>query len=171
MLTDEFIWEITVPRLEDLDEESRKFLGSFQCRSEGDPPWTALSKPLSESKVAVITTSGLIRKSDKPFDLANPAGDPSYRVIPVDTDPAELTFSHVSTNWDRTGFAMDVNVVMPVDRLRELAKERVIGAVAENFYAFMGAIFQFDKLIDDSAPSVGHLLKAAQVDIAILVPT
>jgi D-proline reductase (dithiol) PrdB len=121
--------------------------------------------------VAVITTSGLIRRRDKPFELTNPAGDPSYRVIPVDTDPAELTFSHVSTNWDRTGFAMDINVVMPVDRLRELATERVIGSVAENFYSFMGAIFQFDQVIEHSTPELCHLLKEAQVDAALLVPT
>jgi D-proline reductase (dithiol) PrdB len=160
-----------MPRLEDLDTESREFLGNFQCWSAGPPAMTPLSKPLSECRVAVITTSGLIRKSDQPFELGNPAGDPSYRTIPTDTDPAELTFSHVSTNWDRTGFAMDVNVVLPVDRLHELAAEGIIGSVAKNFFAFMGAIFQFETLIEKSAPAVAGLLKADQVDVALLVPT
>ena len=160
-----------MPRVEDLDEESREFLSSFQCRSDGDPAWTPLSKPLSQCKVAVITTSGLIRRTDEPFELTNPAGDPSYRVIPADTGPAELTFSHVSTNWDRTASAIDINVVMPFDRLRELAREGVIGSVAERFYSFMGAIFQFDRLIGESTPEVSRLLREAEVDIALLVPT
>ena len=92
-------------------------------------------------------------------------------MIPADTDPAELTFSHVSTNWDRTGSAIDINVVMPFDRLRELAREGVIGSVADRFYSFMGAIFQFDRLIGESTPEVFRLLREAEVDIALLVPT
>ena len=68
-----------------------------------------LSKPLSECKIALVTTSGLIRKSDKPFDIGNTAGDPTYRIVPTNTDPAGLIVSHTSTNWDRTGFAMDTN--------------------------------------------------------------
>ena len=68
-----------------------------------------LSKPLSECKIALVTTSGLIRKSDKPFDIGNTAGDPTYRIVPTNTDPAGLIVSHTSTNWDRTGFAMNTN--------------------------------------------------------------
>jgi D-proline reductase (dithiol) PrdB len=160
-----------MPRLEDLDPESREFLENFQCRSDGDPPWARVEKPLEQSRIAVITTSGLIRKSDVPFDLGNPEGDFSFRVVPMDTDPADLTFSHVSTNWDRTGFAMDINVVLPVTRLGELAAEGVIGSVARNFYAFMGAIFNFDSIIRTSAPAVADLLKADGVDVALFIPT
>ena len=160
-----------MPRLEDLDPESRQFLGAFQCRIENDVPFIRPGKPLAESRLAVITTSGLVRRSDKPFDLTNAGGDASFRIIPTDTDPSELTFSHVSTNWDRTGFAMDINVILPIDRLRELAKEGIIGSVAGAFYAFMGAIFRFDTLLKDSAPEVGRRLREDGVDIALLVPT
>ena len=92
-------------------------------------------------------------------------------MVPVDTDPGELTFSHVSTNWDRSGFAIDMNVVLPVDRLRELASDGVIGSIADHFFSFMGAIFQFDRLIGESAPRASRLLKQAEVDIVLLVPT
>lgn len=86
-----------MPRLEDLDVESREFLGGFQCRSDGDPPSNRLRKGLKDSRIAIITTSGLIRKSDAPFDLGNPEGDFNFRAVPMDAQPAELTFSHVST--------------------------------------------------------------------------
>jgi D-proline reductase (dithiol) PrdB len=160
-----------VPRLEDLDEESRAFLSSFQCRSAGDPPWRPLSKPLSECKIALVTTSGLISRNDKPFELTNPDGDASFRMVSVDTDPADLTFSHVSTNWDRSGFAVDMNIVLPLDRLRDLARDGVIGSLSKHFFSFMGAIFQFDHLIGESAPAACRLLKQAEVDVVLLVPT
>jgi|SRR5579871_4075458 len=159
-----------MPRLEDLDPESQEFLRNYKCRPGLDSPWTTLDKPLSRCKVALITSSGLIRKSDKPFDLGNPNGDPSYRLIPSATSPAELTLSIVSTNWDRSGFAMDINVLFPLDRLKELANEGAIGAVADEHFAFMGSIFDIDPVIQQSAPEVGHRLKSASIDIALLAP-
>jgi D-proline reductase (dithiol) PrdB len=159
-----------MPRIEDLDAESQEFLRNYKCRPGADNPWTPLDKPLSRCKAALITSSGLIRKSDKPFDLANPNGDPTYRVIPSGTKPAELTLSIVSTNWDRSGFAMDVNVLFPMDRLKELANEGVIGSTADEYFAFMGSIFDIDPVIQQSAPEVGRRLKSAGVDIALLAP-
>ena len=159
-----------MPRLEALDPESQEFIRNYRCHEAGPPPWTALHKPLSECRVALITSSGLVRKGDQPFDLSNPGGDPSFRAIPSASDPAELTLSIVSTNWDRSGFMADVNVVFPMERLRELAAERVVGSLAENFYAFMGSIFEIDPVIEKSAPEVGRLLRDERVDIALLVP-
>ena len=159
-----------MPRLDELDPESREVIRNYRCREGGEPAWVRLDKPLSECKVALITSSGLIRKTDTPFDLSNPSGDPSYRVIPSDSDPAELTLSIVSTNWDRSGFMADVNVVFPMDRLRELAGQKVIGSLARNFYAFMGSIFEIDPVIENSAPEVGRRLRDERVDIALLVP-
>ena len=159
-----------MPRLEVLDPESREFIKNYRCREGGDPAWMPLDKALADCKIALITSSGLVRKSDAPFDLSNPGGDPSYRVIPSDTDPAELTLSIVSTNWDRSGFMADVNVVFPIERLHELARNNVVGSVAKNFYAFMGSIFQIEPVIEHSAPEVGRLLRDERVDIALLVP-
>ena len=152
-------------------QKSQQFLGNFPCRDDGAPPWTPLHKPLSACKLAIVTSSGLIRKSDVPFDLGLQEGDPSFRIVPADTNPSELTFSHVSTNWDRTGFAMDVNVVFPIDRLRELVDEGEIGAVADQHYSFMGAIFNSDPVVADTAPEVGRRLHAEGVDVVLLVPT
>ena len=160
-----------MPRHEDLDPESQKFLGNFPCRDDGPPPWTPLRKPLSECTLAIVTSSGLIRKSDKPFDLGRQVGDPSFRVVPSNAKSSELTFSHVSTNWDRTGFAMDMNVVFPIDRLRDMAADGEIGAVADEHYSFMGAIFDPEPLIADTAPEVGRRLHEAGVDVVLLVPT
>jgi D-proline reductase (dithiol) PrdB len=159
-----------MPRLEALDPESQQFIRGYHCYAGDDPAWHVPARPLSECKVALITSSGLIRRGDRPFDLGNPDGDPSYRVIPSDTDAEALTLSIVSTNWDRSGFAMDVNTVFPIDRLRELADRGVIGSLAERFYAFMGSIFDIEPIRTGSGPEVGRMLEADGVDIAILVP-
>jgi len=159
-----------MPRIDVLDPESQEFIRNYRCREGGTPPWTPLNKALSECKVALITSSGLVRKTDRPFDLSNPGGDPSYRLIPSASDPAELTLSIVSTNWDRSGFMADVNVVFPMERLRELVAEKVLGSLAEDFYAFMGSIFEIDPVIENSAPAVARRLRDQRVDIALLVP-
>jgi D-proline reductase (dithiol) PrdB len=162
--------EGNMPRIEDLDPDSQEFIQNYQCVPGVDLPWTPLAKPLDQCKVALVTSSGLIRRSDKPFDLSNPGGDPSFRIIPSDTDPSELTLSIVSTNWDRSGFAADVNTTFPMDRLRELAEDGHIGEVAAEHYAFMGSIFEIGPVMNQSAPEVGRRLKQAGVDVAFLVP-
>lgn len=91
--------------------------------------------PVSQRRIAIVTTSGLHRREDRSFTLG--AGE--YRIIPEDTHVADLIMSHVSTNFDRTGFQQDINVVFPLERLREMAAEGVIGSVARYHYAFMGA--------------------------------
>ena len=91
--------------------------------------------PLAERRVAIVTTAGLHRREDKPFTI----GLGEYRIIPDDTDMNDLIMSHVSTNFDRTGFHRDLNVVFPIDRLRELAADGTIGEAASFHYAFMGA--------------------------------
>jgi D-proline reductase (dithiol) PrdB len=91
--------------------------------------------PISDRRIAIVTTSGLHRRQDKPFAL----GVGEYRVIPDDTDMNDLIMSHISNNFDRTGFQQDLNVVFPIDRLRELAADGTISSVARYHYAFMGA--------------------------------
>ena len=91
--------------------------------------------PLNERKIAIITTAGLHRRTDRHFT----PGVGEYRIIPDDTDINDLIMSHVSTNFDRTGFFEDVNLVLPLDRLKELKEEQEVGDIGNYHYAFMGA--------------------------------
>ena len=100
----------------------------------GSTPCTE-GPPLEQRRIAIVTTAGLHRRDDKPFTI----GLGEYRIIPDDTDMNDLIMSHVSTNFDRTGFNRDLNVVFPIERLRELAADGTIGEVASFHYAFMGA--------------------------------
>jgi D-proline reductase (dithiol) PrdB len=76
--------------------------------------------------------------------------------------------SHISANFDRTGFQQDWNVVFPLDRLRELVRAGVVGSLAEYHYSFMGATDPRD--MEDTARSLAHIMKKDTVNAVLLVP-
>lgn len=122
-------------------------------------------KPLAESTVALITTSGIHRRSDPPFTW----GAVDYRIIPGDIDFGDLTMSHVSANFDRSAYQQDPNIMLPVDRLREMHAAGEIGGVSSWHYSFMGAMPALDRL-KETGEEVGRLLAADGVDVALLIP-
>ncbi len=120
--------------------------------------------PLSERRVAIVTTSGVHVRGDRPFDI----GAADYRVIPGDTPAADLLMSHSSVNFDRSGFQEDINVVFPIDRLRELNAGGVVGSVADFHYSFMGAAPI--RALEPKARELAALLKKDRVDAVLLTP-
>jgi D-proline reductase (dithiol) PrdB len=152
-------------RLADLPEWDRKNkldklkeLTGFDARPWVQPP------PLSQCRIAIVTTAGLHRRTDRPFG----ASATDYRIIPGKTRAAELIMSHQSVNFDRTGFQEDHNVVFPIDRLNALASRGVIGSVAAFHYSFMGAT-QIREL-EPKAKELAALLKEDRVDAVLLTP-
>ncbi|MDP7054366.1 MAG: glycine/sarcosine/betaine reductase selenoprotein B family protein [Alphaproteobacteria bacterium] len=120
---------------------------------------------MKERRVAIVTTAGLHRRDDKNFDL----GDLSYRAIPGDVELNDLVMTQASVNYDRTGFQQDVNVVFPLDRLREMEQRGEIGGIANFHYAFNGA-GQLVHAFEPTAREVGRMLKEDGVNAALLVP-
>lgn len=129
-----------------------------------DGPRTA-SPPLDQARVAIVTTAGLRPAGDIRLW---PMGDTSFTVLPDRARDVQL--SHLSPNIDRVGVVADLNVVYPVDRLRELAERGVIGSVNHRHLAFMGAQFEFDSLLSDTGPAAARLLLDDGVDVVLLTP-
>lgn len=92
-----------------------------------------------------------------------------YRVIPGDVKAGDLVMSHLSVNYDRSGFQADWNVAFPLDRLEELVQDKIIGAVAAFHYSFMGAISPVTRY-EPKARELAGLLKEDQVDAVLLTP-
>lgn len=144
---------------------ARKLKG-FPFIENQSTPWTPFKKPLNDAKVALVTTAGVHPKSQKPFDVESKKGDWRYREIPRDLPASELMVTH--THYDHTEADRDINCVFPIDRLRELKEENVIGRLAEVNYGFMGFIPNPTPLREGTAKEVAQRLKEAKVDIAFL---
>jgi D-proline reductase (dithiol) PrdB len=76
--------------------------------------------------------------------------------------------SHSSVNFDRSGFQEDINVVFPLERLKEIKADGVIGSISDFHYSFMGAASI--RAIEPKARELAGLLKKDRVDAALLVP-
>ena len=129
-------------------------------------PW-ARGPKLAQRRVAIISTAGLHARGDRPFGTGPASMD--YRVIPADVNAGELVMSHMSVNFDRSGFQEDWNVAFPIDRLKELERDRVIGSIAKFHYSFMGAVSPITKY-EPKARELARLLRNDNVDAVLLSP-
>ena len=150
-------------RLDRMTPKLREHYLDMACPTFDTSPWV-VGAPLTQRKVALISTAGLHRRDDRPLAL----GASDYRLIPADTPSADLVMSHMSTNYDRTGFQQDWNVVFPLDRLHELAASGDIGSVARYHYSFMGATDV--RALEPQARNLARIMRADGVDAALLVP-
>ena len=149
---------------------TRAFLKAYRWRRIDPVPWTPLRKPLSQSKVAIVSTAGFTLPDQPAFDSKVKGGDFSFRVISDDTDPRSLVDSHRSETYDHTGLRSDPNLAFPLDRLHELACDGVIGRTNGRHLSFMGSITAPSRLLRETAPAAARILAADGVDAALLVP-
>ena len=152
-------------RLSDLPEWERPHhLDKIKALPDYGPTPFARGPELARRRVAIITTAGLHVRGDRPFEL----GSADYRVIPGDVPSSDVVMSHISVNYDRTGFQEDINVVFPVDRLRELEADGTIGSISGFHYSFMGA--SQGHTLEGKARELAQLLKRDGVDAVLLSP-
>lgn len=156
-----------MPRLDRLTQINRNTLLALPVRVNDAAPFTAPGKPLAACRLALVTTAGLHRRGDRPFDPA----DQTFRVIPADTPASEILQSHTSLGFDRTAIIRDLNVTFPVDRVRELAARGEVGGLAPRFYSFMGALRDVARVESETGPEVGRRLREEGADVALITPT
>jgi D-proline reductase (dithiol) PrdB len=135
-----------------------------------DAPWTRMTMAASQCRLALVTTGGAHLLSQPPFNMLDPAGDPTYREIPADTSHENLTITH--DYYDHSDADQDINIVFPIERVLELKRLRDIGDVNHRHFSFMGHITNqhVHTLMRDTAPQIASALKADGVDIVILTP-
>ena len=150
-------------RLADVPEPERTVIADLDCPSYAD---TAAVTPAAaaDRHVAILSTAGFVVRGERPM-LANETG---YRAIASHVDDGDILCSHVSTNFDRSGFQQDVNVMLPRARLSGLAQDGVIGRAADTHYAFMGATSP--EKLEDKAREAGRSMLALGVNTVVLAP-
>ena len=159
-----------MPHIADLPFTLRTALKLYRWRRLSGEAWARSARPLDQCRVAICSTAGMVMPGQPPFDRSVKGGDFSYRVIDGDTEVSSLIDTHRSSSYDHAGIEEDANLAFPLDRLRELAADGRIGAVAERHLSFMGSITAPNRLLRQTAPEAAEILVADQVDVALLVP-
>jgi D-proline reductase (dithiol) PrdB len=137
-------------------------------------PWAEVRRPLAESKLALLSTAGLSMRGDAPFDMEmerkQPTrGDPSWRRLRSDATSATVEAHHLHID---TGYIeRDLNVALPLDRVRELVTEGLVGALADSHYSIMGYQGNDSSTLEnESAPQIAAAMQSEEVDLALLAP-
>ena len=157
-----------------LDFATRQIMKAWASRqAQGVIPLTPLRTPLRECTVALISTAGIARNDDRPFDQEGERrdpwwGDPSFREIPLGTTERDVRIYHLHID-PRFGEA-DLDVVLPMRRLSELAHEGVVGRPAPRHYSIMGYILDPTVLVTETMPAIVERLRSDAVDAVVLVP-
>ncbi len=131
-------------------------------------PLARLQKPLSESRLSFVSTAGVQPKSSMPFDTVHPVGDYSFRRVPSDSKPEDLEIHQLK--YPTVGANRDMNVIFPIERLRELAAEGFIGGLTENFYSFIGYNMDAERLERTLAEDIAEAVEAERPDVVLLAP-
>ena len=129
-------------------------------------PFVKPEKPLSEMRLALVTTGGVHLPEAERFDIDDPAGDCSYREIP--TEAEDFTWTHA---YYRPEEASDLDAVFPLWTLRELEDEGIVGGLNHRHFSFMGAIHDPGPLVERTAPEVADKLAEDGVDAVLLTPS
>lgn len=150
-----------IPRTRELYSEYKPYQWVVNTDA---PSWTPLRKPMAQSKVALMSSGGVLYRDQPRFHRE----DASYRLIPKDATQEDLAIWHFGYLTDDA--EKDHNCVFPLARMRELEAAGVIGQLADPAYSFMGGIYSARKVRDELAPRIADELKTAQVDAFYLVP-
>jgi D-proline reductase (dithiol) PrdB len=132
-------------------------------------PWTPVEKPLDQTCLALISSAGISRRDQQPFDPWA-VNDLSFRRIPIDTPHRDLRLHH--NYFDHRDALSDLNCVFPVQRLMELADRGVIGRLASVAITLgMGRLYKRTALQKQTVPALVEVLREEDVDAVLLVPT
>lgn len=131
-------------------------------------PLALLKQPLSESRISFVSTAGVQLKGTLPFDTVHPIGDYTFRSIPSDSKPADLEIHQLK--YPTAGARRDLNVIFPIERLQELANEKIIGGLTENFFSFIGYNMDAERLEKTLAEIIADAVEAEKPDAVLLAP-
>ena len=140
---------------------AKGFISNLDLTTFDDPAWSKPA-PAQKRRISIVSTAAVSQRGDKPFSwLAK-----DYRVF--NKNDRDLVMTHVAVEFDRSAWQQDLNVIIPLDRLEEMAKNGEIGSVADEHYSFMGAADPVT--MEKSAREVAGRMKQEGVDTVFLIP-
>ncbi len=125
-------------------------------------PYTPFRRELSEATLAVVSMAGVYVEGQQPFDLEN---DITYRVIPGDAATSDLRIAH--QHYDHTDADRDPNIMLPLDRARELVASGFLAGVNDKHYS-LGYAQDLRVIYDQVAPEIAEALYQSKTDVVLL---
>jgi D-proline reductase (dithiol) PrdB len=135
-------------------------------RRDTPPEWTPVGKPLAQSRLGVLSTAGGYVRGQVAYHYRD---DTSLRPIPKATPRGEMRFAHLTENY-LPGPRRDPNCMLPMEPLRRLEQERVVGEVADPLLTCMGAVYSHRRVREELIPAVAKHFAAAKIDLALFIP-
>jgi D-proline reductase (dithiol) PrdB len=131
-------------------------------------PWTQLEKPLYEASLALLSSAGIFRDDQEPFD-AWAVNGLTFRLIPTDTRPERLKLHH--NYFDHRDALRDINCVFPFQRLKDVENSGYIGKLAPTAVTLgMGRLYKRTELVNETVPKIVKVLKEQDTNVVLLVP-
>ncbi len=144
-----------------------RYPGSMISKSDF-VPLAHLRKPLAQARLTFVSSAGVQPKGTLPFDVVHPVGDYSFRRVPSDSAPSDLEIHQIK--YPTNGAAKDLNVIFPIERLHELAAEKVIGELTPNFFSFIGYNMNPEAFERSLAEDIADAVVAEGADAVLLCP-
>ena len=130
-------------------------------------PFTPFDGELARSTIAIVSSGGVHRKDQEPFNISDELGDLGYRVFTEDVDSTDLKVTH--HHYDHSDADRDINVVFPIDVLRDLQAEGFIRDVARKHIGYMGYTMQLKAMYEGTAREIANEIdKGSRADAVVL---
>jgi D-proline reductase (dithiol) PrdB len=156
--------------MQSLSPELRTFVRMYKWQHIDPVPWATPVGLLRDATVGLVVNACMIAPGQPPFHAERPENDSSMRVIPSATDPCTLVNTYPGQAFDHAGLELDANLLVPLDRLRDLERSGEIGAIAPRMVSLCGHITKPQQLIEETAPEIALLFAEDQADVVLLVP-
>jgi D-proline reductase (dithiol) PrdB len=140
-----------------------RYAAEYKFDQAEPTPWTPLRRELRHCKAALVTTAGLRLQTQQSFGRESA----EFREISVYAAPQDLAFDF--TNYDPSEAERDLNVIAPVERLKDLVDRGLLGDLNETFLSFFGLCGDVDAL-RASAARAGEKLRAYGCDVVFAFP-
>jgi len=168
-------WEKTVDGFRFLPPSLKAWVNTFIPEDEyhGYIPWTPMAKPLNQTTVALVTSAGISLKTDPPFDMAREKrepfwGDRSFLFNATATTEKDIEVNHLHINTSY--IKQDINVILPLARMDEFEKERIIGRLAPTSYSFYGFQWKSTDYLKGAIEPISTRMKLERVEAVLMTP-
>lgn len=149
------------------DTINERYPGSMITKHD-TVPLAPLRKALGAARVGFVSSAGIQPKGTVPFDVVHPVGDYSFRRVPRDTSVADLEIHQIK--YPTEGAVRDLNVIFPIERLRDLVRDGIIAALTEDLFSFIGYNMDPDRFERTLAEELADAVAGENPDVVLLAP-